>query len=645
MVAAIGAQREQQQGLVQARARDLNVAGRILQITDSRLNREARGFLFDGLARDLGVDPKTEYTRGMKRVILGLDPDSAGALRSMFTSRLDRAAPGQVSQRARAVINGDIPLQDVIQQASYGLREQAAERQAGAYALFDDGEQPSMLGGSTQLAQAEPPLTPRGPSPAAPASELPRIPAERQMAPRMREIAPELSAVLGLDPRERVRNIDVISQSHPTIPSSFEDQQKMANDIRQARDSTIQTMVLATQLANLVRGRPEALTPGVDVPIVGRIGANIPNIVIQLRDFTRGLGNVFIGPETAQPATAPRDWQGLMDRLYARGRGETSEQAELSARNQFLARQAARNVIEQIPLENRPPSVQDAALLNQRIESLMVPLAFAMAAAKGQTGRTLSDRDVELQLRELGRSASPELFEAALRDVVNRTYDGYQRRMLAMTGGMVPVDLVVSPNDASTLAGSELTPAELRVGLQRRSGQGAVPELGGDPTVRRVPILPTGPEGLQPSAPGGEPPFLPAPSQPPPAPPGRRGAAGYPTIEAEEQAARLRDEAELRRTERAAELRESAEGRAQRAEGRAIRAEAEQRRERIQQAFAAIGAALRGAGSAGGGSLISGGGGDQDAAAFRITPSPQRRPPTPVDAGPFQPQAPALRRR
>jgi hypothetical protein len=634
LVTEIGAQREQQEGLIQARAQDLNVAQRLLQITDGRLGREARGFLFDGLARDLGVDPKTEYTRGMKRVILSLDPDGAGALRTMFTSRLDRATPGQVSERARAVINGDIPLQDVIQQASYGLREQAAERQAGAFALFDDeggaggpsgsfalggpAGQVADVGGGVTLTQA-------------PAAEIPRA---LQVAPRLQEVTPELSSVLGLNPSDRVRNLDVISSTHPAIPTDPAAQRKMANEIRVMRDATVDMARSAAMMADLFRGRPETLSVGLDIPWVGRVAGNPAQWGVQTSDFFTGLDRLLFGGALDRGTAAG---ERFADYAAARMRGESGEQAEISAATRFAARQTARAISRNLQ--------EQTAESSARIESLAVGMAYALARQAEPSNPRLTDQDVQIQLRRMGRSASPEIFEATLTGLVRDTYNSYLRKISEMTGGSVPVDTTMTQSDIALLANSPLTPPELRQALQQRSGQGAGPELGGAPTVRRVPTIPIGPEGPQPSAPGGEPPFLPAPSQPPPPPPGRRGAAGYPTIEAEEAAARARDEAALRRVERGAELRENEEARAVRTEQRADRAEAERRRQRIQEAFAAIGAALRSTGSAGGGSLVSGGGGDQDAAAFRITPSPQRRPPTPVDAGAFQPQAPALRRR
>jgi len=59
---------------------------------------------------------------------------------------------------------------------------------------------------------------------------------------------------------------------------------------------------------------------------------------------------------------------------------------------------------------------------NVRIRSLITSLAFQAAAASGQTGRAISDKDVERFVQEIGSSsADPRAFAMALVDVSNRS--------------------------------------------------------------------------------------------------------------------------------------------------------------------------------------------------------------------------------
>lgn len=60
------------------------------------------------------------------------------------------------------------------------------------------------------------------------------------------------------------------------------------------------------------------------------------------------------------------------------------------------------------------------------VQSMVVDLAFAAAAASGQTGRAVSDRDVERFLRQIGQSADPAVFTAVLRDVQRRLVRNYE---------------------------------------------------------------------------------------------------------------------------------------------------------------------------------------------------------------------------
>jgi len=77
----------------------------------------------------------------------------------------------------------------------------------------------------------------------------------------------------------------------------------------------------------------------------------------------------------------------------------------------------------------------DLGVNNRRLQGLVTNLAFSAAAAQGQTGRAVSNRDIERFIGEIGASASnPESFAATLRDSVNRTVRGLRIRSREILG-------------------------------------------------------------------------------------------------------------------------------------------------------------------------------------------------------------------
>ena len=77
------------------------------------------------------------------------------------------------------------------------------------------------------------------------------------------------------------------------------------------------------------------------------------------------------------------------------------------------------------------PSSHDAAfdrlgIDNARMRGIITSLAFQAAAASGQTGRSVSNRDIERFIGEIGASSSdPRAFAATLVDVTNRVERGF----------------------------------------------------------------------------------------------------------------------------------------------------------------------------------------------------------------------------
>lgn len=659
-------ERRQQAESMQARQADLQLGERLLQVLDPRLPKQARQFLFKELSRQIGVDPKGERSKEIGGMLTSLDPQVSEQVRRSISQQIQSAEPGQVTEMTRGILTGQVPVTQLVQSMSMPVAQQ--EGGGDAEASTDGFSPPMRLGGPmTRPAGADSAVTPaqapgrpgdsiapgRGEGPyrmpfqAAPSAGVGTVPAERVVPPLLRQVAPELVSILGIDPTQAYRVIDIYRGGWSRVPSDFDAQQRLATDIRGVQDGIVNMTVMGNQLVDIIRGRPEVLTLGIGripVPFSGTWNLELPNpssVLTQLGSFGNSLAKTF-------------GWEGT----------RIDPQSEDGSRVLSQSRELADRVFSWSPEVQR--NANDTAVM----QSLLINIAFAMAASKGQTGRFLSDRDVELQLQELGRSADPEQFSNTVSRVIQRAYDQYRVRMRAQTGGDVPVAPIATEDARAVLMNGQVTPRRM---IQEFGGTGQEDRS----FTRPPPPAPTGGEimsirGQPPPAAqghgvsiGGEFETFPGTGTTPPAPAPatgvpstmpdlraplasdeplpRRGPLSRqsPTVEEEEIASRGRLEedraariAHQANESRRLEIAESGERRAARGEERAIE---EMRRRRIQEAFASIAQALRS--SAGGGISVgsagAGAGGDQDAAAFRVAPAPQRRPPTPIDASQF----------
>lgn len=658
---------QQQRQMLAARGQDLQLANNLVRSLDPSMPKGFRQLGLRQVSQMLGIDPKGDRSKELINTLSSLDPQSLEGMRRGIVSATDEMQPGQLTEITRGILTGQVPPDQLLQLASAATGPPAPTGTVSPGTASPNEEPMMRLGGpglgrpevpedASPLALAQAPGLPgSGPSeppgpgpetpggtyppmrrlfdPVAPAAE-PTVPREAQMAPGNREVIPELTSVLGLDPGQRYRVRDLYDAGF-TIPSSETHMRTVAADTRTAQTALVQSFTMMSQLAGLVRGRPEAL--GYPTPSI-----HLPTHITQFGEYVRGIGQVL--GVTVEPGTARRVLDDKVEGAEGAIDGITSNVARWYG--------------------DTYGRVRDASELNARIRAIVVPLAFAMAAAEGQTGRHLSDRDVQLQLQRLGESNDPARFIAALSQTANLLHNQHNTRMRAQFGQEVPLARVVSPeiadvwraggiiepptgaggNPATPLAGG---PTPTRAGDRRPApttpppaGSGWSLDMGGERTEFPPGPLPTSPT----------PPVPPAATTAPETTPVRPAAPiriprSSPTLNETEAGdrARVAEEREyLHETRgqqrRRLELAESQEARAQ-------RAEVEARRARIQQTFAQIGAMLRGATSGGGGGVISSPGGDQDAAAFRLSPGPQRRAPTPVPAAPFQPQPPTPRRR
>jgi len=79
--------------------------------------------------------------------------------------------------------------------------------------------------------------------------------------------------------------------------------------------------------------------------------------------------------------------------------------------------------LEKLTDESRYDSqFAELGIESQRLRGMVTALAFQAAAASGQSGRDVSNRDIERFIQEIGANASdPDSFKASLRDVMSRT--------------------------------------------------------------------------------------------------------------------------------------------------------------------------------------------------------------------------------
>lgn len=71
-----------------------------------------------------------------------------------------------------------------------------------------------------------------------------------------------------------------------------------------------------------------------------------------------------------------------------------------------------------------------------RIQSAIVGLAFAAAAAAEQTGKDVSDRDVERFTKRIGENADPQIFAQVLTDLERDMLSGFEARHTVLTHGI-----------------------------------------------------------------------------------------------------------------------------------------------------------------------------------------------------------------
>lgn len=174
--------------------------------------------------------------------------------------------------------------------------------------------------------------------------------------------------------------------------------QTEARNLRQAEVSTRQFINTTRDALNLLQEQPDVNT------FMGRAAGIVNDLQQEAGGFARGLGLEF-DSEVLDPS-------------------------------------AHKETFDQLGIDNA------------RMRSLITSLAFQSAAASGQTGRSVSDRDVQRFIQEIGASsADPRAFSQVLRDVASRTARNFQTNFEVRTGQQLEGDFGV--DDLPSVSGQQ----------------------------------------------------------------------------------------------------------------------------------------------------------------------------------------------
>lgn len=606
-------QLQDQQAKAQMRGGDLDVASKVMKLLSPTIPKPARQFLGVQLAQHVGVDPKSAGFKGLNTMIGSLDPDSLQQLSTAFSQQLEGAEPGQIIDMTRGLMTGQVPLDQFLNQVDFS---------GGA-----EGAMPQEAGGSDSSSGGEQPQQPRTAQPfqAGQPNAVQSFQGERTIPPAQQQASPMLTGALGLDSRQRYRNQDLFSNGL-RIPMDVKEQEKLAENLNTRTTGLSSTLSESANMLDLFSGKPEALG------LVGQMSRGINTVVRQVEGFLN----------LVKPGTVVDD----------------ADEA---------TQQLAREVGSKIARAHKFDQTAESAA---RVQSMVLGLAYRMAAANNIPGNRLTNGIIQQNLAQLGASGSPEQFRAVLKDTIGATtreFDEYVRRTVGVSG----VDILakgVQNNDLKRFSEhKDMLPPDLQSALR----QEAYNRLNGTGQSLIVPQSPTldeeektlgglemqdkerqlakteqemqlaadrdkRAESAERRAEGRE---------------DRMAAAQERSAKVEEERLALQrsdteiDNARAERAQNRADIREdrltaATEGSQQLArekfdyEKTKDAAEEDRRRgEAIQKAFLEFGKAIAGIGSGGGGSIgggVGGGSGNQDTSAFQLTPTPQRHAPRPA---------------
>jgi len=631
---------EHAQSQVDLRAQDLEIANRALGIFDTGAETSVREYRYKHLVTKLGIDPKSETSKDLWKLIKGLSPDSALAVRQNLAGQISGANPGQVIQAFTGVLRGEIDPLELFS----ATRPQPQGREA-FYAQYG----PPMMAGASDAAPPTPTMDPDDV-----ASSIVSQAGDAKTAPDLRQVHPQIAKMYGLDPNKPWRNADVISRGYDG-PMSMKDQEKWIKERATVVDDGTKVLDSFIVMEYITRGRPETLRiPGFTVPIPGApVKVDLPTgseLYTGFLNLLHGWG--MTGPDTS---SGPPVAQGAEGTPTSRLQGFAESAAplgEIGNRDKFMGKKIARRLTDDIkgtPLEQLPrpdedvPGSADRARENTRltaaIESNAAELVFRMGRMAGQSGHAFSDKDRDIFAQQFAGSSDPGARLAAMQTSAGKMFadmdpalvNALANRIIARNNPEMTKAYLDSPvvpqnvKDAIRARADAASQQPTQTQQQPTQQQQAPTQQQQRSELNSVPgIVVTEPRQSSPT------------QQQTPAQPR--------TIEEERaQLQRAQDEAQkmivgrynlaIKRYEMEERIAQENRDYRARQEARQARKDAEERRDKIQAAFARIASLLAGSvrGGSVGGSVNMGG--DQDASAFKIGQRQSRAaPPTPPQA-------------
>jgi hypothetical protein len=618
---AYSKQLEDRQAQVNQRKGDLDIAGRMMKILDSRVPKPARQFLATELAKHVGVDPKSDQVKNVNQMLTSLDPDSLAGLRSTFAGQLQSSSPGQITDTVSGVLSGKVSMDSFIGQVSQA-QQQVVSGDAGSDQLSGGAAGDTLAAepdvkSQDKLTQDQPTAAPAAvpPAPFQPGApgEISSLEGQRTTHPIEQPASPNIVGALGLDTRLDYRNKD-LTHGGFKIPLDLASQDKLAEELNTRTTGISATVNEASKMVDIFENHPETLGT------VGQGVSTIQSIIQQVK----GALNV-INP-MIKDDTDP-----------------------YSMEVQSLAAETGKQLA-------KIHSIDVTATNAAQLQSMALGLAYKMAIANDIPGNRLTNVIIEQNLRQIGQSASPQQFKAVLANTLESTTREFNESVRRKTGvnGTDIMARQLSQPDLEAMAtrvetdtnsmrtdpnGIYLIPEAMRrsllqEALRRKTGQSAAPEVTpSSPTIQEEQRTLGGAEMQRKSK----------------------------EIQKQDQDLRIQQQREDRavRTETRQDTREErvtatgeASAKLAREQFDYSKAEHERdnafqrekfdyakqqdrvqmdlhRQEKIAAAFRSFGAAISGSHGGGGSVGVPNLGGGQDVSAFRMNPAPQRVPPRP----------------
>lgn len=422
---------QKKQDTLNQRKGDLDIADRTMKAFDSKIPKSARQFLLNQTAQSLGIDTKADGYKQSAAMILGLDPQSSQLLRTQFSSTIEGAEPGTISAQAKAVLSGQFPIHQMLDQVDFtgGMGDD----------MLAGGEKGDQLqGGTSSKAKTAQPFQ-GGPGSVQSFEGQRTIPAAAQQA------SPMLVGALGLDSSKRYRNNDLWTNGFRT-PMDPKEQEKLAESITTRTVGLTSTISEAANMTALFEGKPEVLGP------VGAAARTIGGTMSQIQGFLN-----IVKPGTSIEAPTP----------------------EINS----LANRVGIDIAKRHKIQVTGESAH-------RIQSMVLGLAYRMAVANDIPGNRLTNGIIQQNLEQLGQSSDPVAFKAVLRDTINSTTREFNDHVRRTTGvdGVTVLARQASNDDILRMAQSgDILPISMAQALRDE----AVNRQQGKPSAQVEPASPT----------------------------------------------------------------------------------------------------------------------------------------------------------